>query len=211
MTMVAAADRSELDSYILALAQAAGDLTIEEFREAAVQRADRARRRTQWLLSWLGVGFILAVVMLFAFPDLLGKNRFRWVLVWALSLGGLGGVAHVLLHVLGLAQEQVHQKPEEIAVFGRIFLGCLFSIVLTLAAFASQIWMFADDVMAARAPAANGRAVAPLLFPFLCGYSIPLVLGLLDKFIQAVSLTLAINELTPKRRARARRPAAPAP
>lgn len=148
-----------------------------------------------------------ALITLFALPDIVGGNRFRWVVVWALSLGGLGGVAHVLLHVLRLTPQQLsQQKPEELEVVGRIFLGCLFSIVLTLVLFAGPLWAFADDVVRARQPTESGRAVAQLLFPFLCGYSVPLVLGLLDKFIQSVELTLALNDLRPKRRTRTKRP-----
>jgi hypothetical protein len=200
-------DRAALDQYIRDLAQVSGDLTIDDFREVAVQRALRADANVRALLYLVGAACMIAIVTLFAFPEIVGGNRFGWVVVWALSLGGLGGVAHVLLHVLRLApQQQAQQRFEEMEVVGRIFLGCLFSIVLTLALFAGPLWAFADDVIRASQPADSGRAVAQLLFPFLCGYSVPLVLGLLDKFIQAVELTLALNDLRPKRRSRLRKP-----
>lgn len=200
-------DRAELDRYIRVLAQVSGDLTIDDFRESAVQRALRAGANVRRLLYVLGGAFMIALIILFAFPNTVGDNRFRWVVVWALSLGGLGGVAHVLLHVLRLIpQQQPQQRAEEMEVVGRIFLGCLFSIVLTLALFAGPLWAFADDIIGAEQPTESGRAVAQLLFPFLCGYSVPLVLGLLDKFIQAVELTLALNDLRPKRRVRTKRP-----
>lgn len=199
-------DRAELDRYISALALASGDLTIDDFRESAVHRARRAAANVRRLLYVLGSAFMVALIVLFAFPDTVGGNRFRWVVIWALSLGGLGGVAHVLLHVLRLGpQQQAQQKAEEMEVVGRIFLGCLFSIVLTLALFAGPLWAFANDIIRATEPTESGRAVAQLLFPFLCGYSVPLVLGLLDKFIQAVELTLALNDLRPRRGSRTRR------
>lgn len=111
----------------------------------------------------------------------------------------------MLVHVLQLRpQQKVRQKAEEIEVVGRIFLGCLFSVVLSLTLLASPLWAFADDVIKSSKPTQADRAAGQLLFPFLCGYSMPLVLGLLDKFVQAAELTLGLNDLKPRRRGRGR-------
>ena len=205
--------RAELDRYIALLARSAGDLTIESFREAAVQRTAMADANVRRLLYWAGGLFMLALVAQFAFPTLFGGPRFRWVVVWTLALGGLGAVSSLLLHILKLTPQQPQQRPEELEAAARIFLGCLFSLVLSLGLLAPEMHAFADYVMAPEvagdttaAAAVKAEAVkVQLLFPFLCGYSIPLVLGLLDKLIQAVETTFALNAAGPGARPRGRR------
>ena len=209
------AQRAELDRYIALLARSAGDLTIESFREATVQRTAMADANVRRLLYWAGGLFMLALVVLFAFPALFQGARFRWVVVWALALGGLGAVSSLLLHILKLTPQQPQQRPEELEAAARIFLGCLFSLVLSLGLLAPEMHAFADYVIAPEVPGDSGplatgakaasAAKVQLLFPFLCGYSIPLVLGLLDKLIQAVETTFALNSAGPGPRPRGRR------
>lgn len=207
-------DREALDECISVLAQLSGDVTIDEFRERAMQNSLRAEGNVRRILFFFGFSFMAGLLLLFALDEIAAQKPFRWAVSWALALGGLGAVTHILLHVLKLGPQQpIYQKVEELEAGGRIFLGCIFAIVLSLSLFAHSLTEFAKDVGGvAEQTAATGKGAAgrklglELLFPFLCGYSIPLVLGLLDKFIQAIEMTLSLNDPRLRRRPRTRRP-----
>src|SRR3712207_3634109 len=98
-------DRVDLDNFIQLLAQAGGGLTIEDFREQAVIRARRSEKTVRRLLYLFGGGFMLALVLAFAFPEWFAGSTFRWVLIWTLCLGGLGSVSSLMLHILKLAPQ----------------------------------------------------------------------------------------------------------
>jgi len=82
-------------------------------------------------------------------------------------------------------------------VIGRIVLGCLFSTILAITLAASPIVLFFNSLhsldcsVAAKCKLEGGPM---LLLPFLAGYSITLVLGLLEKAIRAVELTIGIED-----------------
>jgi hypothetical protein len=110
--------------------------------------------------------------------------------LWALTLGGLGAVASIFLHVLKLMPQETLRSSDEFEVIGRLVLGCLFSTILAMTLAAPQIASFFEALRA------GGKLESGviLLLPFLAGYSIPLVLKLLEKAIRAVELTIGIDD-----------------
>jgi hypothetical protein len=146
-----------------------------------------------------GLAFMLALVSEFIFIRRL--QPLDWIVLWCIALGGLGAVASLLLHVLKLMPQEMLQRSEEMEVIGRIFLGCLFSLVLTLTLAPRPLLEFREYLV--RGIGSPPQGGVQLLLPFLCGYSIPLVLGLLSKAIEAIELTLGLEM---RRRPRAPKP-----
>jgi len=186
-----AADRAALDDWIKQLAQIGDGLTLDDFRLHNIHATEQAERRVRRILYYAGGIFMLTLLAeLVDAPKLIGLPML-WCGTWAMALGGLGAVASVFVTVLKLAPQDVPQKPEQLEVVGRIFLGCLFSLIFALVVIPSELKGFLSFIVnEAKAPPASG---AKLLLPFLCGYSIPLVLGLLGKAIQAVEITLGFE------------------
>lgn len=197
------AQRAALDSFILELAKLGGGLTLEDFRECVIQQIARSEKIVRTTLYGFGLGFMTVLISIVAFAEVF-RNGFGWIVAWAVCLGGLGAVASLLLHVLKLVPQEMAQRPEELDALARIFLGCIFSLVLSLALVSGPLQEFQrllsgqeEAVIAQTAPKTGVRATGAnvqILLPFLCGYSIPLVLGLLDKAAQAISITFGLNE-----------------
>jgi hypothetical protein len=188
---VTAADRAALDEWIKQLAQIGDGLTLDDFRLQTIIATTRAENRVRRILYYTGGAFMLILLAELIDAPKLNDFGMLWCGAWAISLGGLGAVASVFVTVLKLNPQDVPQKPEQLEVVGRIFLGCLFSLVFALVVIPSELRGFLSFIVSdSRNPPAGG---VKLLLPFLCGYSIPLVLGLLGKAIQAVELTLGFD------------------
>ena len=196
--------RVALDLQIQQLASLAGGLTLEDFRLRQILRAARTASRVRiyilvvsvvFLLLAIGVLFIAqeadAATSVIAAEKVKATKYSMWIAAtWALALGGLGAVASIFLHVLKLLPQQTLRTSDEFEVIGRIILGCLFSTILATTLVASQLAGFFGQLKEGKIP--DGGAV--LLLPFLAGYSITLVLNLLDKAIRAVELTIGLED-----------------
>lgn len=91
-----------------------------------------------------------------------------------------------------MVPQQTLNTSDFFEVVGRTMLGCLFSVVLSLTLF-PEIRQFLESLNATVGnPDKTAGVVA--LAPFLLGYSIPLVLRLLDKVIQAIELTVGTED-----------------
>lgn len=203
MTGVRQRDRAALDLYIKMLAAEGGELTLDEFRERRIQQALKTERFVRRSLYGAGTLFMGLLVAQFIFLEWFGERG--WIVSWTLCLGGLGAVASILLHVLKLMPQEALQRSEQFEVPGRILLGCLFSLVLSLTLIFQPLADFYETILAIGQAQEPPKASVQLLLPFLCGYSIPLVLGLLGKSIQAIELTLGLTDPKDVRRTRARR------
>jgi len=188
-------DRIALDLAIQELAAATLTThTLEEFRvqqSPALTTATLQVRRLVLGASavFLGLAFATLVAQQWTsdHPAVIALT----VAVWSLALGGLGAVANAFLHVLNLVSERNLDSADVFAVGGRIVLACLFSVALT-----PTLALPIRDFF--RAMHSSGSLDVPqsllILLPFLFGYSIPLVLRILDKLIEAVEVLIGADE-----------------
>jgi MFS family permease len=194
--------RAALDQYVQQLAYLADGLTLDDFRTRQVLRAARTATRVRiyiLVVSFLFLGLAIFALFFAQFADAATlvaerQNQKKYDLwlaaTWALALGGLGAVASIFLHVLKLLPQQTLRTSDEFEVVGRIILGCLFSTILATTLGVSQLAKFFGQLKEGDLP--DGSAI--LLLPFLAGYSITLVLNLLDKAIRAVELTIGLED-----------------
>ncbi|MEM5315564.1 hypothetical protein [Paraburkholderia sp. JHI869] len=190
-----AQDRADLDEYIKILTRLGDGISINDFRREAIAEAGRTNRRVKMFVCSGSAVFLMLMVIALAIPVLnIQVHRFGMLLVvlWSLSLGGLGAVANTFLHLLKMVPQQTLNTSDFFEVVGRTMLGCLFSVVLSLTLF-PEIRQFLESL---NSTVENpGKAAGMIaLAPFLLGYSIPLVLRLLDKVIQAIELTVGAED-----------------
>lgn len=182
--------RSQLDQYVQALARLGDGLTLNDFRSEAIKEAQRIGRRVQFHAVLMSVVFLTLTIGVLIAQYWLGKATPIFAAVWSLALGGLGAVASIFLHLLKLMPQQTFNSSDQFEFFGRILLGCLFSMVLSIT-LVDDVYGFMNSLAASE----KTRDRFPMaLAPFILGYSIPLVLRLLEKITQAVELTIGVED-----------------
>jgi hypothetical protein len=198
--------RTRLDQYIQSLNRLGDGLTINDFRLDQIRQAKvTARRMRLYILVASAFFLLMAFGVLLAqplLPDSAAPRRLFDLTsgaAWAFALGGLGAVASIFLHMLKLLPQETLRTSDEFELVGRLVLGCLFSTVLSITLTSRELIQFFGSLRSTEV--VEGGAM--LLLPFLAGYSIPLVLGLLDKAIRAVELTVGLDD---RRETVARRP-----
>jgi uncharacterized membrane protein YjfL (UPF0719 family) len=193
---LSAQNRAKLDSFIKALTRLGDGLTIDDFRKEAMADAQRTRQRVKSFVCWGAAFFLLLVLIEFSIPLFVIKPHTYLVfliLLWAFALGGLGAITNTFLHLLKMVPQETLNTSDFFEVIGRTTLGCLFSTVLSITLFPEQIGKFIES-FTSPVSQSNTTAGAIALAPFLLGYSIPLVLRLLDKAIQAIELTVGAED-----------------
>jgi hypothetical protein len=191
------AARAALDEYMQELALLGEGLSVDDFR---IDRTIQARRtallvRAIILVASVGFMYVALRTLVFESSGLASDNRpagdsLFVAAVWALALGGLGAVANIFINVLKLIPQQTLGTSDLFEVVGRIVLGCLFSVILATTVVATELISFFQKVRSGQIPA--GGMI--LLLPFLAGYSITLVLNLLEKAIRAIEMTVGMDD-----------------
>lgn len=198
---VRAEDRASLDMLIQQLHMAGDGLTVQDFTDEALLAATQAARRVKQhlfiftMLFLYLIGFTLVAQF---FAHRVGQpnaTAMASLAVWSFALGGIGAVVSVFLNMLRLIPAQVINTGDEFEVVTRVVLGCLFSLVLTLTLNA-DLAQFFRSLQDAEMDACSGSTRQGLmaLSPFLLGYSITLVLSILEKSLMAVEIALGVED-----------------
>jgi Sec-independent protein secretion pathway component TatC len=113
-------------------------------------------------------------------------------MMWLASLGAVGSIAFIGMNALAVQDDATFDLTNHRLIVLRIALGALFGVVLTLPFGFKD---FLDFVVGLRSPVdaakiPNGSGVATqsvlLLLPFILGFSTPLVIMILNQFVEAV-------------------------
>lgn len=186
--------RAALDEHIKNLVALAGGLTLDDFRPARAEAAKQIEalvRRHIVLATLLFIAVLFVVLVGAGFSD--QNSKMFWVGLWGLSLGGLGAVANIFLQLLRLVPQETLKSKDRFEVGGRIVLGCLFGSIFAITMVAKPIIDLFSS-MQTQLPASDWKTGGLLLLPFLAGYSITLVLGLIEKTVRAIQLTIGIED-----------------
>jgi hypothetical protein len=112
--------------------------------------------------------------------------------VLALSLGLLGAVINQIFNVIGVMQEKAFTQEDVYANGLRILLGPAMGWLFYLG--------FSRDAFERMVSASPGQPLTGqtnlllLLLPFLAGFSIKLVVGIMEKIIESVMLVFGIED-----------------
>ncbi len=108
--------------------------------------------------------------------------------LWLLSVGGIGAVAFIGMNALSVQQDITFDLTNTRLMILRIVLGGLFALILTLPFGFEHYATFCLNI-------AHGKFLSPdqvttqalmLILPFILGFSTPLVITILNQFVEAV-------------------------
>ena len=188
--------REELDRCIQVLARLSDDVTLDDFRPAAILAARDTARRVRRYVVVGGFSFLtLALGTIVVQAGLTGRPPWAAMIsaaAWSFALGGIGVIASIFVHLLKLIPQQSLNTADEFDVLGRVILGCLFSTIMSVTLIPDVVRFFAS--LESLNPQTAPTSGALVLLPFLLGYSIPLALRILEKVIQAVEIAIGADD-----------------
>jgi hypothetical protein len=134
----------------------------------------------------LGVLSLLAMFGAFRYiPEI--SLVLPFYMLWLASLGAVGSIAFIGMNALAVQEDATFDLTNHRLIILRITLGALFGVVLTLPFGFKDFLDFVGDL---RSGNVNTTGVATqsilLLLPFILGFSTPLVIMILNQFVEAV-------------------------
>ncbi|MFZ1431645.1 MAG: hypothetical protein WAS21_33400 [Geminicoccaceae bacterium] len=207
MPLPSAAARTLLDQCsrdVASAAHAAGvPRTLNDFHPLTNLRAKHARYRIrQSLTRWSGVLLCVLILVLVtcvfwpAINSRLSPNGGKELApelfltaFWSLALGGLGAVVNLFSIYLRLVPTETLIASDPFEVNGRIVLGSLFSMVISVTILAHDVSQFFEAVIQRE----NFSDGIGLLIPFFLGYAITLALAFMQKLISALEIAFSLE------------------
>ena len=136
-------------------------------------------------------------------------SRLTGYLLWTLSLGGLGAAASLGVNALAIRTDATFDVNDQALVVLRLVVGAVFAFVIALVFSWNSFAQFISMLQAATSvapsettrPSPNSLDIAGLLLlPFLLGFSTPLVLTILERFIVSVETFFGARVAVPSGR-----------
>jgi hypothetical protein len=115
---------------------------------------------------------------------------------WLATTGGLGSAAFIYVNALSIQVDPTVDVVSSGLVSMRVVLGMLFSVILTLPFGFEAFERFAIGLSPGNTPRApaNLSDGLMLLLPFILGFSTPLVLSILNKFVQSAQTFFGVQQ-----------------
>jgi hypothetical protein len=117
-------------------------------------------------------------------------------LVWLTALGGIGSVAFIGLNALSVQEDATFDLNNHRLLVMRITLGALFGIVLGLPFGFPYFLFFLGELVGPTQRPGQADAIAQamwLVAPFVFGFSTPLVIMILNRFVDAIQAFFGKN------------------
>lgn len=146
------------------------------------QQREQIERFKNYLPLWLlaaGVGFGAGYLLLRTTPPHLAWGN----ILLAMSLGLLGSVMFQIFNTIGVIKEKAFAIEDIYSNRLRIYIGPAIGFLFYFA--------LTQGALPQGEKLSNGLAI---LLPFLAGFSTKLVVGILDKMVQAVMLAFGIED-----------------
>jgi hypothetical protein len=109
-------------------------------------------------------------------------------MLWLAALGAVGSIAFIGMNALAVQDDATFDLTNRRLIVLRIALGALFGVVLTLPFGFQDFIIFVGGLRSGGAGLSPGVATQSvlLLLPFILGFSTPLVIMVLNQFVEAV-------------------------
>jgi hypothetical protein len=133
-----------------------------------------------------------AIALLSLFGAFMYVAQIHWVLaaymLWLASLGALGSIAFIGMNALAVQDDATFDLTNTKLILLRIALGALFGVVLSLPFGFRGFTEFVGGLTAGGVEPESGFALQSLLLllPFVLGFSTPLVIMILNQFVEGV-------------------------
>jgi hypothetical protein len=136
-----------------------------------------------------GLGVLSLMAMFGAFrlmPDI--SLVLPCYMLWLAALGAVGSIAFIGMNALAVQDDATFDLTNHRLIVLRIALGALFGVVLTLPFGFKDFLEFVVGLRTGGAGISSGVATQSvlLLLPFILGFSTPLVIMILNQFVEAV-------------------------
>jgi hypothetical protein len=143
----------------------------------------------------LGIAALVALLAAVGLFSLFGGDSrppviLAFYLIWLAALGSIGSISFLGMNALAVQSDLTFDITNKRLLIMRIVLGALFGIVLTVPFGFKSFVTFLDDLNKGGTDVSAGDALKSmlLLLPFILGFSAPLVIMILNQFVQAVQL-----------------------
>jgi hypothetical protein len=113
-------------------------------------------------------------------------------LLWLMALGAIGSIAFIGMNALSVQQDVTFDLSNHRLMILRISLGALFGLVLALPFGFNQFIQFLSGIIVSSKPLdprdsqTLSLQAMMLLLPFVLGFSTPLVIMILNRFVDAI-------------------------
>jgi len=152
--------------------------------------------QTANLIAGLKMGIIIPAFFFLFFATLLIDDRnlvFIFYFLWTMCLGAVGAIAFISMNALSIQNDVTFELTNWSLLAVRIVLGSLFAAVLSIPFGFESFVSFAESITRGVPGAANGIVgtslqAALLLLPFILGFSTSLVILVLNRFIESISV-----------------------
>ena len=126
-------------------------------------------------------------------------------MLWLASLGAVGSIAFIGMNALAVQDDATFDLTNHRLIVLKIALGALFGVVLTLPFGFEGFLKFVGGLRSGGSTVENAVALQSvlLLLPFILGFSTPLVIMILNQFVEAVQSffgkrTVPVQTVLPK-------------
>lgn len=172
--------------------------TIDDIELGGKEESNSYERFKQHLI-WFGLLALLGSIISIFFCYFLGRHdingiysEFRIIAhsILAMSLGFLGAVIFSFFFALEIIPSKSFNLNDKFKNYARLLVGCLLGWLVFFV-------FLHDDFDAIFSPPNNDGDLPPrisLIVPFLMGYSTTLAVEVLNKSIQAVQITLGLDD-----------------
>jgi hypothetical protein len=114
-------------------------------------------------------------------------------IIWSATTGALGSTAFLYVNALSIQVDPKVDLTSRTLVTMRLILGALFAVVLTVPFGFAGFYKFGHDFLIPNQSIEFKDSVL-LLLPFMLGFSTPLALSILGRFIQSVRTFFGLGE-----------------
>jgi hypothetical protein len=112
---------------------------------------------------------------------------------WLATMGGLGSAAFIYVNALSIQVDPTVDVISLPLVMMRVVLGALFAVILALPFGYQSFQKFGQNLFVPNSTVDLSEGLL-LLLPFILGFSTPLVLSILNRFVQSAQTFFGVRE-----------------
>jgi hypothetical protein len=145
--------------------------------------------------AWL---LIVSMASLLASIALSGSQDYKVLFIacfisWLATMGGLGSAAFIYVNALSIQVDPTVDVISLPLVMMRVVLGALFAVILALPFGYQSFQKFGQNLFVPNSTVDLSEGLL-LLLPFILGFSTPLVLSILNRFVQSAQTFFGVRE-----------------